>query len=309
MRYILSFLKLIEHNFGVVLLISTILAFLFPQWFLWAVENADIFLMLALFFGCLKIDFSELIHLKSNLPKLFMFIAFNLIVYPSIFYAVSFYIPQDIRVGVFLVMGISGAVMTPLLASLMNLKILWAVSYVVFSSLLVPFTMPLLVNLFFGIQLNVSFLNMSLFLMKIIFIPVFSAIGLRLIWQRFVIKVTQFTGSFGTITISLFLAIIIAKHQTTLLESFFKIETLWIVFLLIFVYFVRFFVGWIAPWTDKKERWTNAMMFGNLNTGLAIIIAAEYFNPMVLLVVLLGEIPYVLSQPIFQKIYYTFQNK
>ncbi len=302
-----SVLRLIEGNFGWILLLFAASAFILPDAFLWAKEYTDIFIMLALFLGCLKIDFTEMLHLRQNLSKMLLFIGFNMIIYPVLFYFLSFLAPFEMRIGIFIVMCISGAVMTPLLASLMNLKILWAISYVVLSSLLVPFSLPLLVDLMFGIRLDLSLTEMILFLMKIVFIPVFSAVAIRLLFRSGVMKILKYTGAGGTITISYFLAVVIAIHQRALMDSALKLSTLWIILIMTFVYFARFIIGYLAPSADGRERWTNALMFGNLNTGLSIIIASEFFGPEIILVVLLSEVPYVLSQPLFQRLFNKFK--
>lgn len=303
------FLKTIENNFGFLLLASAILAFLAPEYFLWGENLTDELLMFALFLGCLKINFREVLHLKNNTLKLILFALFNLVLLPIIFYFISPFPDLDLRLGLFLLLAISGAVATPLLASFLQLKILWAVAFVSLTSILMPFTLPILVKLFFGISLKVSLFEMILFLAKIIFIPLTLAIIFRRYLAKFTKKILKVSGFIGTLDMAVFLGILIAVNQPFLAENIFSLNSTYILAILFLLFLIRFLSGFFMPHENNKERWTNSLMFGNMNNGLAILLAAEFFSPQVLFVVLLSEIPWVVAQPIFQKMVQVFYKK
>ncbi len=302
-------LNSIERNFGIILLISAIFSYFFPQYFLWGRNFTDELLMFALFLGSLKIDFSEVFHLKKNFGKMIFFVLLNIAILPLIFYGISFGLNQEIRIGLFLLFAISGAVATPLLASFLRLNILWSTVYVVITSALIPFTLPLLVKILFNISIEIPILEMTIFLAKLVFIPATLAIILKRFFPKLTKNIIPFSGSIGSIDLAFFLAIIVAVNEKFLAENLLQISTLWILFLLFILFLFLFILGFYMPFKNKTERWTNSLMFGNMNNGLVILLAAEFLTEKVLLVVLLSEIPWVLAQPIFQKTIQKFHKE
>ena len=299
----LKLIKIVENNFGFLLSAFAILAFSMPQYFLWGENLTDELMMFALFLGCLKINFEELLHLKNNFKKLILFVLFNLVLLPSIFYFISPFLNQDTRLGIFLLLAISGAVVTPLVAGFLNLKILWSISFVTLTSVLMPLTLPILIKLFFSISLKISFLEMMIFLAKIIFIPALLIIFLKKYLPKTTNQILKVSGLIGAIDMSIFLGILVAVNQKFLALNLFTFDAILILGLLFLMFIIRFLIGFFMPYENKKERWTNSLMFGNMNNGLVILLAAKFFNSQVLFVVLLSEIPWVVAQPIFQKIY------
>ena len=302
-------IKTIENNFGFLLLASAVIAFLVPQYFLWGENFTDKFLMFAFFLGCLKIDFKEVLHLKNSIKKLIFFVLFNLVLLPVIFYSLSFSLSIDTRLGLFLLAAISGAVMTPLIANIFRLKILWSVAFVSLTSVLMPFTLPVLVKLFFDISFEISLLEMMFFLLKIVFIP----FVLAMIFKKYLVKITKkiikLSGFIGSINMAIFLGILIAVNQPFLALNLFTWEAAFILVLLFILFFARFLIGFFMPYENAKERWTNSLMFGNMNNGLVVLLAAEFFSPQVLFVALLSSVPWVMAQPIFQKMVQVFYKK
>lgn len=305
----INLFKIIEKNFGFLLLISAILAFIFPQYFLWGKQYTSGLLMFALFLGCLKINFSEIFHLKENFLKMLLFVCLNILLLPLIFFFLSFALDQEIRIGFFLLLAVSGAVITPLLASFLSLKILWSTVFVILTSAIIPFTLPFLTHFLFGISIEISILEMTLFLVKIVFIPATLAIFFKKFLIKLTTTVTTFSGFVGSINMAIFLGILIAINQPFLSENLFQSSTIPLLLGLFFLFFLRFVLGFYMPSSDEKEKWTNSLMFGNMNNGLMILLAAEFFTPKVLFVVLLSEIPWVFAQPIFQKLIQTFYKK
>jgi len=305
----INFFKAIEKNFGFLLLISAILAFIFPQCFLWGKDFTDELLMFALFLGCLKINFSEIFHLKENFLKMLFFVFLNILVVPIIFYFLSFSLDQEIRIGFFLLLAVSGAVVTPLLANFLNLKILWSTVFVILTSAIIPFSLPFLTYFLFGISIKISILEMTLFLAKIVFVPATLAILFRKFFTKVTTSITLFSGFIGSLNMAVFLGFLTAINQPFLSENLFQFSTIPLLLGLFLLFFLRFILGFYMPASDQKEKWTNSLMFGNMNNGLMILLAGEFFAPKVLFVVLLSEIPWVLAQPVFQKLIQAFYKK
>ncbi len=304
-----SIFKFIEKNFGLILFLSVVFAFFFPQYFLWGKNHTDKLLMLAIFLGCLKIDFSEVFHLKKNFVKMIFFIFLNIGLLPLLFYFLSSGLNQDTRIAFFLLFAASGATATPLIASFLKLKVLWSTVFVILTSALIPFSIPFLFKVLFGVSVEISFIEMCFFLFKIVFFP--SAVAI--VFKKFFPKVTQsfflVSGSLGSFTIALFLGIVVATNQIFLSKNLFLASTFPLLTALIFFFVFKFALGLFMPSQNSQEKWTNSLMFGNMNNGLMILLASRFFSPQTVFVVLLSEIPWILFQPVFQKVVQKFYKE
>lgn len=298
-----NILKRIEKNFGFWMLLFSVIGFAFPNVFMWGENITDELLMFSFFLGCLRIDFEEAVHLKSNWGKLILFTFLNLVVLPVLLYIITPFLNVETRTGVFLIMAACGGMLTPLIASFVGLNILWAVVYVVLSSSLIPFILPLLVELLFGVKMDISGFEMVIFLSKIVFPPAILAFVIRRYTPGFAAKFMSYSGTVGSINMSLFIAIIIAHNHAFLNEHLFAWSTIPLLLLMFSIFIIRYVVGYYMPAKTKKERWSNALLFGVMNNGLIILFANQYFSEQVMFVTLLSEIPWILAQPIFQRLY------
>jgi bile acid:Na+ symporter, BASS family len=301
-------LKNIEKNFGFWLLLMAVVGYLYPQLFVWGESITDKLLMFSFFLGCIRINFDEALHLRSNYGKLILFAMLNLVLIPLLLFAVTPFINVDTRTGLFLIMAASGGMLTPLIASFLGLNILWAVVYTILSSALVPFTLPLLVRLVLGIETNADSFEMILFLAKIVFPPAILAYLFRRFLSDFTTKLTRFSGTLGSINMSFFVAIIIAVNHPFLQQTLFRWSTLPVLLMLILVFIIRYFIGYYMPYQDKRERWTNALLFGVMNNGLIILFSTQYFSQQVIFVALMSEIPWILAQPVFQRVHQRYYS-
>lgn len=292
----------IEKNFGLWLLIMGVIGYVFPEGFLWGGNISDKLLMFSFFLGCLRIDLKEALHLKSNYRKLFLFAFLNMILLPVLLFFATSFLELDTRSGLFLIMATSGGMLTPLISSFMGLNVLWAVVYVILTSSLVPFTLPLLVDLLFGIKMDVSGLDMILFLSKIVFPPAILAFLIRRYMSNFSKKLMVYSGSIGSFNMAFFIGIVIAQNHRFLQANLFQMSTLPILGIMCLIFIVRYVIGFNMPYNNKNERWSNALLFGVMNNGLVILFASQYFSEQVLFVTILSEIPWILAQPIFQRV-------
>lgn len=304
-----NFFKFFEKNFGILLLTFAVLSFFIPTAFDWAKNLTDEMLMVSLFLGFLKIDFKEIFHLRNNIGKMIFFVLQSLILIPVTFYFITPYLDNDVRIGVFLLIGVSGALMAPLLASVFKLKVLWSAVFTIFTSVLMPFTLPFLVKAFFGISFEIDIFTMMIFLMKIIFIPLISAIICKHFFPKLIKKTIGYYSFIGILLTICFLGALIANNQETLSKNILNPETIPTVLILIATTFSRYLIGFLMPAADKQEKWTNSFMFGTTNNGIVILFAAQFFPEKVLFVLLLSEIPWITAQPIFQKLIQTYYQK
>ena len=298
-------LKYIETHFGTILCALIVVAFVLPNLLSPFLAYIDKFLMIALFLGCLKIDFDEFSHLRANLHRIVILSVVSTLALPFLVFLLVFWMPLPIALGATMIAAAPGAMMSPLIAGMYNLRILWTSVYVIISSIILPVFLPYLIVLLFGSKVDFSILEMSLFLTKMILIPA----TLAFIFKKFFPKTSDFTaknsGFVGTLLIALFIAAIIAGNRDFLISSFSAQQTYVALITMILIFIFRFSIGYYIPSGELRERLTNCMMLGCMNNGIIIIVANRFFSSDVQLVILLSEVPWSLSLPIFGK----FLNK
>jgi len=255
--------------------------------------------MCTFFLGFLKIDLAEIIYLKNNKSRLLILIFFYLIVLPLLFFAVSGALNQEIRIGLFLIFASSAAMAAPILATIYRLNVLWSAAFAILTSLLVPFTIPFLVKICFKLNIEINTLEMILFLSKIILIPVISAFLTKKYLKKPVEKLKKISGFAGTITMALFIAILVAKNNMIIKENIYSIFTLQAILFLCAAFLALFIIGYFIPAENIKERLLNMLTFGIMNNGIVILLSDKFFSPVVFWVVLLTEIPLIFSQLVF----------
>jgi len=215
----------IEKNFALFWLFGGISAYFLPDLFLPVKDSLDIVLMATFFLGFLKIDLAEIIYLRNNKLRLFILVIFYLIVLPLLFFAISGPLNSDIRMGLFLIFATSAAMAAPILATIYKLNILWSAAFAISTSFLIPFTIPFLVKICFELDVKINTLEMILFLAKIILIPVILAFLAKKFLKKPVENLKKISGFVGTIIMTIFVAILVAKNNAVIKENIYSIFT------------------------------------------------------------------------------------
>ncbi|TDM00202.1 MAG: hypothetical protein C4K58_02965 [Flavobacteriaceae bacterium] len=295
--------KFFENHFGSLLIFFGIIAYFFPFVFSPAKDIAAELLMFSLFLSGLKIKIEELVHLKQNKGKIVWLSLVYVVFLPLAFYLLTFFLDYHTRLGAFLIVATSGAVMSPLLASFYRLKILWTTAFVVITACMVPFTIPFLVKNLFDANYEVSMVELCVFLAKMVFVPSLLAFLVRRYFPNFVQKALPFTGGIGSMNMILFLSVLVSSNQATISQNLQNHQTLLKLGLMFFVFLSLYLVGYLVPAQDKEEKWTNCLMFGNMNNGLVVLLSSEFFPPEVMFMTLVSIVPWSFSQPIFKFVF------
>ncbi len=291
----------IQNNFSTVFLVLVIVALLRPSLLSPLKNQADILLMGALFLGYLKIEFGEFSHLKANAKKIVALSVISVTVLPLFVFLLVFWLPLPMALGLTMIAAAPGAMMSPLIAGMWNLRVLWTSIYVILTSTLLPLTFPYVIQILFGSKVEIPILSISIFLAKMIILPSIFAFALKKISSTLAKKTAENSGAIGSLCIALFVAIIVASNRNFLLENFTKLQTFASLGMMILLFLFCFLVGYLIPAKEKREKLTNCLMFGCMNNGIVIIAASKFFSPEVQLVLLLSEVPWSFSLPLFKK--------
>ena len=212
-----------------------------------------------------------------------------------VYYLTSLLLPQ-FAIAFLLLAAMPVGMATPLLAEVVGGKQNLALVLVVFTSLLAPFTIPLILQLVVGIFIEISFWSMFWLLFKIIFIPFLLAQAIIYFWQRIINKVSSFLKPLSIISLALLTTGIVARRADVLRQGLLGDELLThILYLFIFFIALHFLSYLIFFWKKKKDWITLVICLTYMNSALAIYLADKFFeDPLVLTIIIFAVLPWTL---------------
>jgi len=190
-----------------------------------------------------------------------------------------------------LLSGISTGVVAPFISTLLQANTPLVLVVVVFSSLLVPFTLPPLVELLFSQSMDISLISMMRLLFVIVFVPVVLAELLKKTSRRVVNTLIR-----NQHYISLFLFAVTNMGIFSRYSEFFYQQPLSIAaaggvsFLLAGIYLAA---GLLISWGRKAEDQVGAVIcLGIMNNVLVIVFSSQFFTPIEPTVAAMYMIPF-----------------
>jgi BASS family bile acid:Na+ symporter len=238
------------------------------------------FMMLFLFLSFLKIDFKALLDTStSSLLKLGMMTAVKLIVLPSALYYLSLRVLPDYAIPILLLSGISTGVVAPFMAAVVNADVAAVLRMVVATSLLVPFSLPGLVKVLAGADMDIPLATMIELLAVVIFIPISAVAFLR----RYRPSLVQVLSD-RQFPISLMLFTLINLGVFSKYSHFFfsHPESIFLSIIVAYVLSIIYFLtGWlITPNLNSSERMAAGVSLALMNNVLVIVFSARFFGPL-----------------------------
>jgi len=237
-------------------------------------------MMFQLFFSFLKIDFLRVFHeLRKKGSILFILCFFKLCIIPVGLFFLTQALWPEYALPVLLLSGISTGVLAPFISGLLEASSLLVLMMVVISSLLAPFSLPVLVSLLIGRTIEISFLVMVRILVMVIFLPALAAILLRYLRPAYLEKLEKVQFPASLILIACINLGVFAKYSSFFIGAPVKVaETILVSFILSAVYHL---LGFLVMWGMKREdRLAGAISFAYMNNVLVIAFSSQFFGPL-----------------------------
>ncbi|WFB36261.1 bile acid:sodium symporter [Kiritimatiellota bacterium B12222] len=256
-------------------------------------------LMIVIYLGFLKTDYQILAQEIRNLKRQLWLNCFCLLLIPSLLFGVT----KGLEIfagthpawgtGVLLLFACPIATVAPTLALVMHGHFERTLSSLILSTILAPFTLPLLLSFWLGASIDLSFLDMSFFLLKLILIPFVAAQISSRLFPSLHHRLKPHTASLSILLLTLIvigavagLASIVKENPTHILEGIAVASGCML---------LAYLIGWfLQPKTASfADRSTLAILATWCNIGLSIVFAKQFFpHSDVLLFVVLAEIPW-----------------
>jgi len=244
-----------------------------------------------LFFVFLKIDSLQILENIRNY-KLMIYITFvYMIVIPVFFFfSINIFSP-DVAIAILLLTAMPAGVSTPALTDIVKGNVSLSMSLTIVSQIVAPFTVPLL---FWLIDFSGHSINKLLMLKDMAFIVFLPMIIAQVIKKYFPLSIKKTQHLYTSLNVLLLLSFVylaISSQRNYILENpkglVWKIAVLYMVFIILHV------IGYFMCFKQNKEnRIAVAIGAAYMNNGMAIVLAASYFKPEVLVLMVLSEVPW-----------------
>ncbi len=292
--------KLIVENQISVILLAFLLGLAFPSVFQPINQWSTQLLILVFFFSSLRLSLSEIVEYAHDWRMLFITSIYMLVILPFALYLPVRLFDPSWSIAL-LIMGAMPTGMTiALMAEFFGGKTSLALVITTVTSLLAPFTIPIVTKIAVGQAVPIPALQMFWSLLLTIAAPFVFAMLVKRATPKFVAKHDQHWRNISVAAFGLLIVGIVANTQTgtpitiTLRDVVFLIAST--VLLGTFTWAAYF----ITPWRKPAERITIALCMLYLNNTLALFVADKFFKAqgvvpkqVLLLVVVNALLPFI----------------
>lgn len=143
------------------------------------------FMMTILFLAFLTIDFAALVRIRgTDLAKTALWVVMKLLVMPLTVWLLCRWLAPSLALPALLLTGVSTGVTAPFFSNLLGADTTRVLQLTVISSLLVPLSLPALVQVLAGAEFDIPYWHMTSMLLQVIFIPLAAALLVKLFMPR-----------------------------------------------------------------------------------------------------------------------------
>ena len=237
-------------------------------------------MMVLLFLSFLSIELNDIWStIRNHLGSVIWLCALKLILLPLGVYALFSALFPSYAAAALLLTAVSTGVVAPFISSLVGGLSPLVLVMVVVSSLIVPFTLPALVDILLGRSIEISLYGMMRMLCLTIFIPVLAVEILRRLSPGLAQAILNRRHPISLVIFAIINLGVFSKYATffqqnplTIVEATLVAITLGGIYLL-----AGFLVSWKGP---VRNQLSSVICLGNGNNVLVIVFASEFFGPL-----------------------------
>jgi len=284
-------LKQIEGNFSLFIALGFLAGLALPGVSKALEPYILYFLVGIMFLTMLKIENKDLGDTASQ-PLYIIYLALIvLIVSPMLQFATAKMIYPSVAASVLIVGGLPSAMSSTSITDLLRGNVHVALLITVITSLLAPFTMPFLIELFIGVETQASFMDMVVMLAKVVFVPFILSLSVKRALPELVRRTSKSYALINIFLLFLIIMAIIGSYSEYMLED--AAKTLKMAGFFFILALMMHIIGWYASfWRPLGDRVASATVVFYCNISLGVVFADKFFPPMVVLGVVLYNIPW-----------------
>lgn len=258
-------------------------------------------LMIMLFMVFLKSDLAHILgEIKNYKLMLYLVCAYMIVIPVMFFFAINLF-DQKLAIGILLLTAMPAAVAAPALADILKGNTVLATSITIVTSIIAPFTIPLIFRLLNFEQLSIDPWHIFRDLAIIVFVPMIISQIIRKYFAQTIHKKKHYLTPINIIILSFMVYIVLGSQRDVVIndtsEVVFQLAFLYLIFIMLHI------IGYMLAYKHRKQnKITITIGAAYMNNGLAIVLAAKYFDPSILVLMVLSELPWNTLLAPFRKI-------
>jgi BASS family bile acid:Na+ symporter len=238
------------------------------------------FMMTVLFLSFLKIDFRALLDRSvASLVRLGALVIVKLIILPTALYLSARLLVPEYALPILLLSGISTGVVAPFIATLLPADQVMTLRMVIVTSVLVPFTLPILVKFLAGTHMFIPLGDMIRLLVLVIFIPLAGVLAIKKFFPGMPDRIVARQYPVSLILFSAINLGVFSKYSDFIFEQPGQLLlAVGIAYLLSIIYYFAGFA--LTPGRGLHERFAWGISLGTMNNVLVIVFSSKFFGPL-----------------------------
>lgn len=289
------FFFLLVQSYLFVIIIALVAGLFFSRYTLFLTPYSTLFLQIIFFLSSVKLDPKLILKEMKDVKMICYVNVLKLLIFPAVVFFIAKLTIPELAVPLLLLTAMPTGMTTPLLTEVAGGKVGIALVLTLTTSLLAPFSIPLVISFFAKTAVTVSALTMFWNLTNVIFIPFLLAQIVRHFFQENIKTTYKIFKPVSLILLGLLISGAVAKQAIIIHERFGLqlANDLLILFILIALFLVAgYFVSNKHPDADKIAI---SLSLTFMNFSLSIFLASLFFkDPNVLLTSVLVIIPWAL---------------
>ncbi len=258
-----------------------------------------------IFISCFRITKSDFKTISAG--RHFLFYIFRFLLLPSFLFWIANRLIPHYAVSVLLISLMPAGTASPAVALILKGNIGLTLSMLVFSSLLVPMTVPAAFYILQGTSVDNNINAVFISLLLVVTLPVLIHFPLRS-QNRFREWAQNNARFISALLITAIIILVVGIGRRQILSNpLFILESLGVVSLLYFIYYL---FGWHSGFGySQRDRIGLTVVSGVNNNALGTGIALLHFTPQVALFLIISEVPWTLGIALFGKSLKWFEKK
>jgi bile acid:Na+ symporter, BASS family len=303
----MSIYQFIERYFWVFLLAGLLIGLWYPVYNDILMSLLEPILMIMLFLVFLKTDPIHILEkIKDVKLMIYIVIVYMFIIPILISLSVNIFNPK-LAVGVLLLTAMPAGVASPTLTDIVKGNTALSMSIVIITSLIAPFTVPLLFGLMKFNNLSINPFAVFKDLAIIVFLPMIFSQIIKKYFPLTIIKRQHLFTSINVLLLFFLVYAVMGSQRDVIISD--PTDIIWQIVFLYIIFILLHFVGYFIAYNqNKKDKVAIVIGAAYMNNGMAIVLAATHFGTSILVLMVLSEIPWnTLLEP-FRRIMRTLDN-
>ena len=293
--------QFIEKHFWIFMIAGLVLGLSYPIYNELLMQLFEPLLMIMLLLVFLKSDLVHILREIKNYKLMLYLVCAYMIIIPVLFFFAIDLFNHKLAIGILLLTAMPAAVSLPALADIVKGNTALSTSITIVTSIIAPFTIPILFGLLNFDNLAINPWQIFKDLTIIIFVPMLLSQVIRKFFTKTIHKTKHLFTSINILLLSIMVYIVMGSIRDVVIvdsmDIIMQVVFLYIIFSLLHV------IGYLLGYKQNNQnKITISIGAAYMNNSMAIVLAAKYFDPYILVLMVLSELPWTTMLAPFRKI-------